>query len=54
MKEKSVKEGDWNDWSLSTKTGKKLKVTELQEQEESLSNCWSFIVVSCNGMVKLS
>lgn len=31
-----------------------MKVTKLQEQEESLSNCWSFIVLSCIGMVKLS
>lgn len=31
-----------------------MKVTKLQEQEESLSNCWSFIVLSCNGMIKLS
>jgi hypothetical protein len=31
-----------------------MKVTKLQEQEESLSTCWSFFLLSCNGMVKLS
>jgi hypothetical protein len=31
-----------------------MKVTKLQEQEESLSKCWSFIVLSCNGKVRLS
>jgi hypothetical protein len=31
-----------------------MKVTKLQEQEKSLSNCWSSIVLSYNGMVKLS
>jgi len=55
MKEESVKEGDWNDWYLfKCKNWEKMKVTKLQEQEESLSNCWSFIVLSCNGIVKLS
>jgi hypothetical protein len=45
----------WLEWLMfKYKNWEKMEVTKLEEQEESLSNCWSFIVLSCNGMVKLS
>ena len=35
-KEKSVKEGDWNDWYLSTKTGKKWKWQNCRNRKHHL------------------